>query len=94
MCPIPLRHHTAKVEARQVAGLLEHPLNIQGLSWYSLVRGEPRPSVCKTQAGYENLCRVRVGGWRISYVVEDDRLIVLVIKMAFRGGGVQSFGAL
>ena len=48
--------------------------------------GEPRPPGCKKPAGYENLYRVWVGDWRISYAVEDDRLIVLVIEVAPRGG--------
>ncbi len=45
----------------------------------------PRPSGCKKLAGYDNLYRIRVGDWRISYAVEDDRLIVLIIEIAPRG---------
>jgi mRNA interferase RelE/StbE len=45
----------------------------------------PRPPGCKKLAGHDNLYRVRVGDWRISYAVEDDRLIVLVIEVAPRG---------
>ena len=47
---------------------------------------DPRPAGCKKLAGYDNLCRVRVGEWRISYAVEDDRLIVLVVEVAPRSG--------
>ena len=47
---------------------------------------DPRPPGCKKLAGYDNFYRVRVGDWRISYAVEDDRLIVLVIEVATRGG--------
>lgn len=46
---------------------------------------DPRPPGCKKLAGYDNLYRVRVGDWRISYAVEDDRLIVLVLEVAPRG---------
>jgi mRNA interferase RelE/StbE len=46
---------------------------------------EPRPPGCKKLQGYDNLYRIRVGDWRISYAVEDDRLIVLVIEVAPRG---------
>ena len=46
---------------------------------------EPRPSGCKKLQGYDNLHRIRVGDWRISYAVEDDRLIVLVLEVAPRG---------
>ena len=47
---------------------------------------DPRPPGCKKLAGHDNLYRVRVGDWRISYAVEDDRMIVLVIEVAPRGG--------
>jgi mRNA interferase RelE/StbE len=47
---------------------------------------DPRPPGCKKLAGYDNLYRVRVGDWRISYAVEDDRLIVLVLEVAPRSG--------
>jgi len=46
----------------------------------------PQPPGCKKLVGYDNLYRVRVGDWRISYVVEEDRLVVLVLEMAPRGG--------
>ena len=49
----------------------------------------PRPSNCKKLVGYENLYRVRVGNWRISYAIEDDRLIVLVLEVAARGSAYQ-----
>jgi mRNA interferase RelE/StbE len=47
---------------------------------------DPRPSGCVKLVGHDNLYRVRVGDWRISYAVEDDQLIVLVIEVAPRGG--------
>ena len=46
---------------------------------------EPRPAGCKKLAGHDNIYRVRGGEWRISYAVEDERLIVLVIEVAPRG---------
>lgn len=45
----------------------------------------PRPPGYKKLAGYDNLYRLRVGDWRISYAIEDDRLIVLVVEIAPRG---------
>ena len=47
---------------------------------------EPRPMGCKKLTGYEDLYRVRVGDWRIIYAIQDDRLIVLVLEIATRGG--------
>ncbi len=45
---------------------------------------DPRPSGCKKLAGYENLYRVRVGSWRIVYAIEDDRLVILIVRIAPR----------
>ncbi len=42
------------------------------------------PNVTRLQGrpGY----RLRVGDWRVIYEVEDDRLIILVLRIAPRGG--------
>ena len=42
------------------------------------------PNVTKLQGrpGY----RLRVGDWRVIYELEDDRLLILVLKVASRGG--------
>ena len=42
------------------------------------------PNLTKLQGrpGY----RLRVGDWRIIYELEDDRLVILVLKIAPRGG--------
>ncbi len=42
------------------------------------------PNVTRLQGrpGY----RLRVGDWRVIYDIEDDRLIILVLKIAARGG--------
>lgn len=45
----------------------------------------PRPAGCKKLAGYDNLYRLRVGDWRVSYAIEEDKLIVLVVEIAPRG---------
>jgi mRNA interferase RelE/StbE len=46
---------------------------------------DPLPPGCKKLVGYENLYRLRVGDWRISYAVEQEQLIILVIEVAPRG---------
>ena len=42
------------------------------------------PNVTKLQSrpGY----RLRVGDWRVLYELEDDRLVIMVLKIAPRGG--------
>ena len=46
---------------------------------------EPRPHGCAKLAGYDDLYRIRVGDWRIVYALEEDRLIVLVLRIEPRG---------
>ncbi|MGQ9553521.1 MAG: type II toxin-antitoxin system RelE family toxin [Anaerolineae bacterium] len=46
---------------------------------------EPRPRQCERLKGYDNLYRIPVGDWPISYAVEDERLVVLVLEIAARG---------
>ena len=45
----------------------------------------PRPPGCQPLHGLRGACRVRVGGFRILYQVEDDRLLVLVTEIGPRG---------
>ena len=45
----------------------------------------PYPAGYKKLSGYPNLYRLREGNWRIIYLVEDDQLVILVVKIASRG---------
>ena len=44
----------------------------------------PRPPGSKLLRGQERLYRVRVGDYRIIYQIEDDRLVVLVVRVRHR----------
>lgn len=44
----------------------------------------PRSEQVKKLAGMDELYRVRVGDYRIVYNIEDDRLVVLVVRIAHR----------
>jgi mRNA interferase RelE/StbE len=43
---------------------------------------DPRPPGCVKLSGREELYRVRQGPYRIVYSIEDDRLLVVVIRVA------------
>ena len=45
---------------------------------------DPRPHGAAKLVGEDQLYRVRVGDYRIIYTVEDDRLIVLVVRVGHR----------
>ena len=45
---------------------------------------DPRPQGCTKLAGEEELYRLRIGDYRVIYQIEDDRLIVLVVRVGHR----------
>jgi len=45
----------------------------------------PRPPNSRKLVGYDDLYRLRVGDWRIIYAIQNEELIILVIKIAPRG---------
>jgi len=45
---------------------------------------EPRPAGCRKLAGQDGVFRVRAGVFRVLYSVEDDRLVVIVLKVGNR----------
>jgi len=44
----------------------------------------PRPHGSEKLSGVDQLYRIRVGDYRIIYAVEDDRVLVLVVKVGHR----------
>ena len=48
-----------------------------------LLAADPRPAGCEKLSGQERY-RVRQGGYRIIYEIEDARLVVLIVKVGQR----------
>jgi mRNA interferase RelE/StbE len=46
---------------------------------------DPRPTGCQPLQGLRRVYRVRIGGFRILYQIEDDHLLVLVTDIGSRG---------
>jgi mRNA interferase RelE/StbE len=44
----------------------------------------PRPSGCRKLRGYKDLWRIRIGDYRVVYIIDDDRKIVSVTRIAHR----------
>lgn len=44
----------------------------------------PRPPGCKKMEGLENAFRIRTGDYRIIYRIQDEKLVVLIIKVGHR----------
>ena len=51
---------------------------------FGALRENPRPRGCLKLKGEDNLWRIRVGDYRVVYTIEDDKLIVLVVRVAHR----------
>ncbi len=44
----------------------------------------PRPSGCKKLKGYKDQWRVRVGDWRVLYIIDDAAKLVTITRIAHR----------
>ena len=45
---------------------------------------DPRPAGCQKLSGNKDQYRIRQGNYRIIYSIEDDRLIIVVVKVGHR----------
>jgi mRNA interferase RelE/StbE len=44
----------------------------------------PRPAGCKKLKGYKDHWRVRIGDWRVVYIIDDTEKLVSVTRVAHR----------
>ncbi|MBF0135318.1 MAG: type II toxin-antitoxin system RelE/ParE family toxin [Magnetococcus sp. DMHC-1] len=49
------------------------------------LESNPRPSGSLKLENMPNVWRIRVGDYRVLYAIEDDQLLILVVKIAHRG---------
>ncbi|GAA2055356.1 type II toxin-antitoxin system RelE/ParE family toxin [Nocardiopsis rhodophaea] len=45
---------------------------------------DPRPRGCRQLKGYPGMWRIRVGGYRVVYRIDDGRLTVVALRVAHR----------
>jgi mRNA interferase RelE/StbE len=43
-----------------------------------------RPAGCKKQKGYKDQWRVRVGDWRVVYIIDDAAKLISITRIAHR----------
>lgn len=55
--------------------------------------GDPRPSGCVKLSGSRDLYRIRRGRYRIVYAIEDDHLVVIVVRIADRKDVYRQMGS-
>jgi mRNA interferase RelE/StbE len=68
--------------ARRQLRKLDRPVQKRVLKRVEKLENQPRPKTAETLKGTtETVYRVREGDYRIIYTIEDDRLIVLVVRI-------------
>lgn len=49
-----------------------------------MLADNPRPAGCKKLRGYKNQWRIRVGDWRVVYLVDDEAKLITITRVAHR----------
>ena len=68
---------------REIEGIAEKKQRQQLIAKIGALSDDPRPPGCEKLTGREQY-RVRQGVYRIVYAIEDDRLVVYVVKVGHR----------
>lgn len=71
-------------QARKQVDGLDTPLARRVARAVAALATNPRPPGCTKLAGGTNEWRIRVGDWRVVYGILDQRLVVLVLRVAHR----------
>jgi mRNA interferase RelE/StbE len=50
----------------------------------------PRPAGCKKLKGDKDQWRIRVGDWRVVYIIDDDARMVRITRIAHRSAVYES----
>jgi mRNA interferase RelE/StbE len=68
------------------------PKDVLGCVRSSIIKlgSGPRPEACNKLVGYDNLYGMRIGDWRISYLIEEVQLIILVLETALCVGAYRN----
>ena len=48
------------------------------------LRSAPRPAGCKKLKGYKDQWRLRVGDWRVVYIIDDEAKLINITRIAHR----------
>jgi len=64
--------------------VLHGDIYIRIISALHALADDPRPHGVKKLKGYRDYWRIRVGDYRIIYAIQDNRLLVIVIRIGHR----------
>ena len=49
-----------------------------------ILKADPRPTGCKKLKGREDFYRIRVGNYRVVYQIENEVLLILIVRIGDR----------
>jgi mRNA interferase RelE/StbE len=73
-----------KPSARQELEALPDNMLARVLQKMEVLRAAPRPAGCKKLKGYKDQWRVRVGDWRVVYIIDDPAKLISITRIAHR----------
>jgi mRNA interferase RelE/StbE len=73
-----------KPSADRALRKLPHDVQRRIVGEVAMLADDPQPAGVLKLTGDENLWRVRIGDYRVVYEIHEDRLIVLVLRVAHR----------
>jgi mRNA interferase RelE/StbE len=73
-----------KPSARKELESLPDTVLARVVSKLEALKGDPRPPGCKKLKGYKDQWRIRIGNWRVVYIIDDTARLVSVTRIAHR----------
>ncbi len=73
-----------KSSARKELDALDDALFIRIDRKIRALAEDPRPPGCKKLKGYRDQWRIRVGDWRVVYIIQDVEARVIITRVAHR----------
>jgi mRNA interferase RelE/StbE len=73
-----------KRSAQKELDALDDPVFIRIDRRILALADSPRPPGCKKLKGYKDQWRIRVGDWRVVYIVDDAARLVSITRIAHR----------
>lgn len=73
-----------KASAKKELAALPKPVVARMVAVIEALAVEPRPNGVRKLTGTNNIYRVRVADYRVVYRIEDDTLIIEVVRVAHR----------
>ncbi len=73
-----------KPSARKELEALPDPVLSRIVRKLESLADNPRPAGCKKLKGYREQWRVRIGDWRVVYLIDETKKLVSILRIAHR----------